>query len=175
MSGLEINKIVGAILSAVLVITVINFIGDALVSPKPQKAASVSVASAPPAAAMAKPEKDPPLAQLLASASVASGKKAFKKCKSCHNAAKGAKNKIGPNLWNVVGNKKAGVAGFKYSGALKGLGGSWSYEDLNAFLKSPKRFAKGTKMTFSGVKKAGDRAALIAYLRSLSPAPKPLP
>ncbi len=175
MSGIEINKIVGAILSAALVITVINFIGDALVSPKQQTAAAVIVASAPAAATMAKPEKDPPIAQLLASATTASGKKAFKKCQSCHNAAEGAKNKIGPNLWDVVGNKKAAAAGFKYSGALTGLGGSWSYEDLDAFLKNPRKFAKGTKMTFSGVKKAGDRAALITYLRSLSPAPKPLP
>jgi len=59
--------------------------------------------------------------------------------------------------------------------ALKGLGGDWTYANLYAFLKSPKKFAKGTKMTFAGIRKAGERAALIAYLRSLSPAPKPLP
>ncbi|MEE8334067.1 MAG: c-type cytochrome, partial [Alphaproteobacteria bacterium] len=131
---MEINKIAGALLSAVLIVTVISFIGDALVNPLQKKAASVRTSAPPAASATAKPEKDPPIAQLLASAKVASGKKAFKKCKSCHNAAKGAKNKIGPNLWDIVGNKKAGVAGFKYSGALTGLGGNWSYEDLNAFL-----------------------------------------
>ncbi len=174
MSVFEINKIVGALLSAVLVLVVVVIIGDTLVSPKQHKAAAVSV-KATPAKSAAKPAREPPLAQLLAAADTGAGKKAFNKCKSCHNAAKGAKNKIGPNLWNLVGNKKAAAAGYKYSGALKGLGGNWSYADLDAFLKNPKRFAKGTKMTFAGVKKAGDRASLIAYLRSLSASPKPLP
>ena len=70
---------------------------------------------------------------------------------------------------------KAEGSGFKYSDALKGLGGDWSYQDLDAFLVSPKAFAKGTKMSFKGLSKAKDRAAVIAYLRSLSDQPKPLP
>ncbi len=112
---------------------------------------------------------------LLASADIGAGQKAFKKCASCHSTDKGGKNKVGPNLWDIVGNAKAGKEGYKYSGALKGLGGEWTYNDLDDFLANPRGFAKGTKMSFSGVTKEGQRAALIAYLRSLSDQPKPLP
>ena len=175
MSAFEINKIVGAILSAALVVMVIGIIGDTLVSPKQRHAAAVSVPEAATEAAEAKPEKEVPFAQLLASADAGAGKKVFNKCKSCHSDAKGAKNKIGPNLWDTVGNAKAGVDGYAYSGALKEFGGNWTYDDLNAFLKKPKDFVKGTKMTFAGLSKAADRAAVIAYLRSLSDSPKPLP
>jgi len=112
---------------------------------------------------------------LLASATPDRGVKVFKKCKSCHTVAKGGKNTVGPNLWDVVGKAKASTAGFAYSGVLKEKGGDWTYADLDAFLLSPKGFAKGTKMSFAGLKKAGDRAAVIAYLRSLSDSPKPLP
>ena len=112
---------------------------------------------------------------LIASSDTASGKKAFKKCQSCHTIGKGGKNKVGPNLWGVVGKAKASSAGFKYSSALKGLGGNWTFKDLDAFLTKPKAFAKGTKMTYAGVKKPEDRAALLAFLRSLSASPQPLP
>ena len=94
------------------------------------------------------------------------GAKVFKKCAACHNKAKGAKHKIGPNLWAVVNAARAGQAGFSYSSALKGKTGTWSYEDLNAFLAKPKAFAPGTKMAFGGLKKASDRANLIKYLRT---------
>jgi len=112
---------------------------------------------------------------LLASAAPDKGAKIFKKCKACHTTEKGGKNKVGPNLWDIVGKGKAAVGGFKYSDVLKGLGGDWNYADLDAFLANPKGFAKGTKMSFAGLKKAGDRAAMLAYLRSLSDSPKPLP
>lgn len=173
MSGIEINKIVGAILSAALIAMVISIIGNALVHPR-QHTASVNVPEAP-AKEEAPPEKEVPIGQLLASADPAEGKKIFNKCKSCHDAEKGGKNKIGPNLWNVVGSDKATHEGFSYSSALTGLPGNWTYEDLDHFLKNPRSFAKGTKMTFAGLKKAKDRAAVIAYLRTLSDSPKPLP
>ena len=82
---------------------------------------------------------------------------------------------VGPNLWNVVGRTKASVEEYKYSGALKEMKGDWSYGNLDAFLLNPKSYVKGTKMSFSGLKKVSDRAAVIAYLRSLSDTPKPLP
>ena len=112
---------------------------------------------------------------LLASASPVKGAKLFKKCKSCHSIKKGGKNTIGPNLWEVVGREIASSAGFKYSEVLKGKGGNWSFAELDAFLANPKNYAKGTKMSFRGIKKNEDRADLLVYLHSLSDEPKPLP
>jgi len=112
---------------------------------------------------------------LLASADPERGKKVFKKCKACHSADEGGKNKVGPNLWDIVGRAKGAAAGFKYSGAMTEKGGDWAYQDLDSFLTNPKSFVSGTKMSFSGLKKAADRAAVIAYLRTLSAAPKSLP
>ena len=112
---------------------------------------------------------------MLASADADRGKQVFNKCKSCHTPGREAAHRIGPNLWDVVGRPKGYAEGFKYSATLSRLGGEWTYGALNAFLTKPKDFAPGNKMTFPGLKKAGDRAAVIAYLRSLSDSPKPLP
>lgn len=116
-----------------------------------------------------------PIAGLLASADLARGEKVFKKCATCHTAEKGGPDKIGPALYGVVGNDIASLGGFAYSGALQELPGNWTYAELNAFLFKPKAYAKGTKMTFAGLRKATDRAALIAYLRAQDDAPEALP
>ncbi len=118
---------------------------------------------------------DEGVAALLAAADVAAGAKLSKKCKACHGFDKDGKNKVGPNLWDIVGNAIAGGEGYKYSGALTDMGGEWTYDNLDAFLTKPKTFAPGTKMSFSGLKSPEDRANLIAFLRSLSDNPKPLP
>ncbi len=128
-----------------------------------------------PAAETGGPSGEETVLALLASAHAGDGKKIFNRCKACHTADKGGAHKVGPNLWDVVGRAKAGAGGYKFSGALAGLGGAWTFEDLDAFLVTPRAFAPGTKMTFIGVKKAADRAAVIQYLRSLSDSPKPLP
>jgi len=112
---------------------------------------------------------------MLADADVAAGQKVFKKCAACHSIEKGGKNKVGPNLWNIVGGSHGVVAGYKYSDAMTGLSGVWSYEALDEFLISPKAYAPGTKMSFGGLKKPKDRAALIAYLRAQNDSPVPLP
>ena len=112
---------------------------------------------------------------LLAGADMDAGRKGFKKCKACHTVDEGGKNKVGPNLWNVVGADKAAHADFRYSDALLAMDGNWTYESLDAFLHKPKDYAPGTKMAFAGLKKPRDRAAMILYLRSLSSDPKPLP
>jgi len=158
-----------------------NAIGNLLVDPKPLKTAVFPVGGeakpAPKAAEGAPaPAKDAAGAMaMLASADAAAGENAFNKCKACHSTANGGKNKVGPNLWDIVGRAKASTSGYKYSDALTGLGGKWSYQDLDGFLADPKGFAKGTKMSFSGLKKPEARAAVIIYLRSLSDQPKPLP
>jgi len=112
---------------------------------------------------------------LLASADAAAGEKVFKKCKACHSLEDGAKHKVGPNLWGVVGRNQGGAAGFGYSDAISSLGGAWSFDSLDEFLADPKGFAPGNKMSFKGVKKPEARAALILYLNAQSSSPVSLP
>jgi cytochrome c len=120
-------------------------------------------------------EPEQPLPVLLAAADPAAGQAVAKRCASCHTFDNGGANKVGPNLWGIVGNHQAHLEGFAYSDAVKGLGGTWTYEDLDKYLTSPKDYAPGTKMTFAGIKKATDRANLLAYLRTLSDQPVPFP
>jgi len=111
--------------------------------------------------------KEVPIATLLASADVAKGEATFAKCASCHTINAGGANGIGPNLHGVVGEAIGkGVGGFAFSDALKSVGGEWTFDKLNDWLKSPKAFAPGTKMTFAGLSKPEDRANIIAYLNS---------
>lgn len=115
------------------------------------------------------------LASLIAAADPAAGANQVGMCKACHTFDKGGRAMMGPNLWGVIGRPKAAVSGFAYSPALSGLGGAWTYEDLDKFLESPSGFAKGTKMAFAGAKKPEQRAAIIAFLRQQSDSPAPLP
>ncbi len=177
MDFFEVNKFLGAALGAALLVMLISEVGNFVVhSSVPEKAviAVEVVETKAPAPAEDKPKAVSAVA-MMAAASMDSGKKVAKKCVACHTMAKGGKNKIGPNLWNIVGRAKAGVDGFKFSSALKDLGGDWNYADLDAFLASPKTFAKGTKMSFAGVKKPADRAALLAYLRMQNDSPPGMP
>ena len=123
----------------------------------------------------AAPAEEKPIGVLLASADVAAGEKAAKKCAACHSFDKGGPNRVGPGLFGIVGRDIASHEGFVYSGALEEKPGAWDYDSLNAFLKSPKDWAKGTKMAFSGIEKETERAGVIVYLRSLSDNPAPLP
>ncbi len=109
----------------------------------------------------------PDLGTLLAAADPAAGEKVFAKCTSCHTIAQGAANGIGPNLYGTVGEPIGqGKGGFAFSSDLAGHGGNWTYENLDTWLKSPKAFASGTKMSFAGLSKPEDRANVIAYLKA---------
>lgn len=109
----------------------------------------------------------PSLATLLAAADAAKGEKIFAKCTACHTIDAGGANGIGPNLHGVLGQPVGKhVAGFAYSGALSGHGGTWDFANMDAWLASPKAFAPGTKMSFAGLSKPEDRANLIAYLNA---------
>jgi cytochrome c len=121
----------------------------------------------------------PSFSELLASADPAAGEKVFAKCMACHTIEQGAANGIGPNLYGTVGEPIGqGKGGFAFSDALSGKGGNWSFDNLDAWLTSPKAFAAGTKMTFAGLTSAQDRANVVAYLNSKGsnlPLPKPAP
>ena len=116
-----------------------------------------------------------PAAFYIAKGDPAKGAEVFKKCGACHSDVKGGPNQIGPQLWDVVGRPVGSEAGFAYSDALKAHTGPWTFDELFAWLKSPKGYAPGTKMTFAGLSKPEDRADVIAYLNKQSDAPKPLP
>ena len=112
---------------------------------------------------------------MLAEADIARGQSITRKCATCHTFDEGGAAKQGPNLYNVVGADIAAREDFGYSDALAAHEGEWTYANLNAFLFKPKSFVKGTKMTFVGLKKTRDRSDVIAYLRTLSATPQPLP
>jgi cytochrome c len=129
------------------------------------------------AAAGAAPAEELSLGALLSEASADEGKKIAKKCVSCHTFEPGGPTKVGPNLANTVGHDKGSKPGFAYSAGMQEKPGNWTYEDLNTFLTKPSAFVSGTKMTFAGLAKAKDRAAVITYLASITenPPPKPKP
>lgn len=118
-----------------------------------------------------------PVAPLLASADVGAGETVFKKCAACHTIENGGPNRVGPNLWGVVNRNIASHEGFSYSSAMKayGEGKTWTYDELNGFIWKPKTHIKGTAMGFAGLSKVEDRANLIAYMRTQSDNPAPLP
>jgi cytochrome c len=174
----EMNKIAGAILAAMIVAMVSGLVASKLVQPRMldknvYEVAGSETAATPQAAAPAAPE---PIGPLLASASADAGKGKTVICATCHTFDKGGVNKIGPNLYGIVGDEIAqGHNGFAFSDALKAKGGTWTPQLLSQWLTNPQAFAKGTKMTYAGMAKIKDRADVIAYLNSLSDSPKPFP
>ena len=170
MDSFELNKIAGAILFTLLVYLGVQNLGDILFSPKPADKNAYIVdgvveEGAPVEASVAEPVV--PISELLQTASIDKGVKVAKKCVSCHSFDIGGANKIGPALWGIVDRDIAVSAGFNYSTALSDKDGVWDYEALNGFLENPKKYAKGTNMAFAGLRKAKDRANIIAYLDSL--------
>lgn len=116
------------------------------------------------------------IAALLASANIEKGKVIAKKCIACHTFDKGGTNKVGPNLWGIVGNKKAHLgSAFNYSKAILAQEGQWGYDELFHFLKKPQKYISGTKMAFAGISKPEQIADVVLYLHSMSDSPIPLP
>lgn len=178
-----VNMGVGALLGTVFVLMTVSIASESIFrSEKPEKEGYAIVAEGTAegaAGAETAAVVETPIATLMASADATAGEVVFKKCTSCHTGGKGGANKVGPNLFGVVERPVASHEGFGYSAAMKDFskGGSetWTYENLNQFLTSPKKFVAGTAMGFAGLKKEEERANLIAYLRSLSDAPVALP
>lgn len=178
MDSFEWNKIFGGVLAGVAAVVAINIVSDEMFTrhmPEKPGFEVVGLEEAPAGGAPAA-EAEKPAAFYLASADVAKGEATFKKCTACHNAESGGANGTGPNLWGVVGRPIASHAGFSYSDALSGMKGKpWDWDSLWGWLKSPKAYAAGNKMSFAGITKPEDRAAVIAYLNTKSASPLPLP
>lgn len=115
------------------------------------------------------------LGTLLASADPEKGRRTAQVCMACHDLSQNGPNRIGPNLWGVVGRPVASHAGFTYSPALKAHGGQWTYQELDHFLTSPARAVPGTKMTFTGLRNPRDRAHVLAYLATIGASKPPFP
>jgi cytochrome c len=171
------NTVAGCILASALFAMVVGKVSNALVHPhKLDKPALAVSDETPTQTAAAAPAELPPIGPKLASANVEAGKALFQKqCFQCHTADKGGANKVGPNLWAIVGRKKASHEGFSYSSALQAKGGDWTYEDIDHLIFKPTAYVRGTKMAFAGLPKEQERADIIAYLRTMAESPKPLP
>ncbi len=180
MDSFEWTKIAGAGLGSLLMALLLSWLADvtfAVAEPE-QPGFEIALLESGDDDASSASEAADEIASIgsrLAVADIAAGEKVFKKCVACHTVDNGGANKVGPNLWGVVGRTKATKDGFKYSAVLQDIGGEWTFEDLDHFLTKPKAFAKGTTMAFAGLKKPDDRAALIGWLNAQSDAPLAIP
>lgn len=184
MSDLKMNSVLGAGIAAVLGIMLVGVGAETLVHPNyPDKAAFLPevIIDGP---ATAGPSGPPDFGRLFADATglaelVTRGERVHAQCVSCHTFGAGEANGIGPNLHDVFGRAVGSHAGYAYSEAMAGHGGSWDYLALDGFLTSPASNVRGTKMAFAGIRNEQDRVAVIAFLRSISPnnvaLPAPLP
>jgi cytochrome c len=179
MDSFELNKVLGALLGTCLVLLALNITANALFAPHaPAKPGYEVAVQEEPAGGPAGGEQAPadePLPVRLASADVARGETSAKKCAACHTFGKGEPNRVGPNLWGVVGRQKASEAGFNYSAAMKAQKGNWTLDDLDKYLTNPRAAVPGTNMTFAGIPRGKERADLLAFLNGKADNPAPLP
>jgi cytochrome c len=180
MSSFELNKVAAAILLAGIIAMLSSFLAEEMVKPKMPAQPAYVVANvaekAAPAGGAAPEAALEPIGPLLAKANPAEGQNVAKQCAACHTFDKGGPNRVGPNLYGVIGGPHGHADGYQYSKVMEGMHDKkWDYEELNKFLTSPKAYAPGTKMTFAGLRKPEQRADVIAFLRSKSDSPPPLP
>ena len=171
------NKIIASIVLTIILVLGINKITDAIFYvEKPEKSA-YQIASTATVASTTSDEESSANSEsgnimaLFASTNAAEGAKIFKKCAACHSITEGGANKIGPALWGVLGRSAGSIPDYKYSKAMAAHGKNWSFEEMNDFLIKPKDWIKGTKMSFAGLKKAEDRAAVILYMNENTNSP----
>lgn len=170
------EKIFAALLVAGVTAMLSGFVADKAIHPHALEKDAIAIAGDPiTTSGPSKPTGPEPILALLAEANIDRGQKLSKACAACHSFTSDGPHKVGPNLWNIVNAQMAAKDGFSYSSALTEKGEAWDYDALNAFMWKPKAYVKGTKMNFAGLKKTTDRAALIAWLRTLSTTPEALP
>lgn len=171
----ELNKILASVLTALIIGMLTGLIAEGLIVPQKLEKNAYEIATGPAPAAASAPEAptkpDPIPAAMLAAADPDKGAEIAKKCQQCHSLESGGGNKIGPNLYGVIGRPRASAPGFTYSEALKGLGGAWTVQSIAEFIYKPTQYAKGTKMSFIGLPKPEDRANVLAYLNKQSDKP----
>lgn len=138
------------------------------VTPEDEEAALEQTEAAPVQTAAVEEEPAEPAEPELDAELVAAGEKVFGKCKACHQVGENAKNRVGPVLNGIVGADIAAIEGFKYSKVLAEMDGTWTEDALAAFLEKPRAFAKGTKMSFAGLRKPEEVAAVTEYLKSFA-------
>ena len=179
MDGFEINKILGAILGTCMFTLALSIVAGGIFAPKaPAKPGyDIAVTEEPgPGAGPSKAEPEVPIDKLLAAADAKKGASIAKKCLACHTFEKGAPNKVGPNLWGVIGRDKGTIPNFAYSNSFKDkMKGPWTLDDLSHYLVNPRGMVPGTSMAFIGLSKPAERADVIAFLNTLSDSPQPLP
>lgn len=180
MDSFEINKILGAVLGTLLFVMGAGFIAEAIYQPGEAPGVGYALPEPEGGAGEGGPAApaDEPLGVRLAAANAEAGHAAVRKCESCHTFEAGGANKAGPNLYDIVDQLIGHHADFSYSAGMlehKTAGDTWTYDNLDHFLKRPKGFTPGTKMTFAGIRNAQERADVLAYLQSLSADPKPFP
>lgn len=174
--SLEFNKIAASVLVSGIIALVGSIVAEHLFDQSNHTSEGTKIATNAPAQGTQTENKGPEsIIPLLAAADANAGKDVFKKCVSCHTNEKDAPHRVGPNLWNIVGEKVGAKPGYSYSKAMAAHGGQWDYNTLGAYLYKPAAYVKGTKMTFVGISNTKERANLIAYLRTLSDNPLPLP
>lgn len=180
MDSFELNKVIGAFLAVVFVVFSVSLVSDALFSTHAPETPGYLIEVAEDEGTDAGPvEEGPTIAELLQTADADAGQQAFRPCAACHTPDEGGANRVGPNLWNIVNRPIAAHEGFSFSAALREFsqGGTevWDYEHLSGFLQSPRNYVPGTSMAFAGIRNLQQEANLIAYLRTLSDNPAPLP
>lgn len=175
--NMEHNKILAAILVAGIIASLGGFVSEQLIHPHQLEEPAYKIEGVESAASggIKQPQLPEPVLHMIADADLAAGQKLSRACAACHSFEKGGANGVGPNLWNVVMQDKGARSDFSYSDAMKEKGGKWDYLALNKFLWKPKKYIEGTKMNYIGLRDPEDRAAMIAWLRTLSDSAPPLP